>query len=262
MIALVRPPGDAFARAISRHPERDRIDPARARLQHAAYCRLVEEAGVTLVELPASEEHPDACFTQDAAIVLARHDEVVALITRFGAPARHGEEVDVERALLPALPAGATLRQVEAPATIEGGDILVFGHRIAVGRSRRTNEAGIGVLRAVAAPLGYTVEPVDVPAWALHLSTSATVVGDEFVIGDPSVVVQAPFRGLEAIPVPADQRLACNVWSDGRFVIAAGRQLIHAELERRGYDVHPTDLSEFNRADGSPTCLSLLVPAL
>lgn len=259
MIAIVRPPGDAFARAVSTQPDRDRIDPVRARIQHAAYCQLLVQSGQALVELPASEEYPDACFTQDAAVVLARKGQVVALTTRFGVPSRQGEQADLEPALLRVLPPGAALQQVAPPATLEGGDVLVVGDRIVVGRSRRTNEAGIAALATVAAPLGYTVEPVDVPSWALHLSTAATVVGDELVIGDAGVVAQDAFRDLERIVVPEDQRFACNVWSAGRFVIAAGNHPIHAELERRGYDVHRTDLSEFNRADGSPTCLSMLV---
>lgn len=262
MIAVVRPPGDAFERAISTVPERwpgDRIDPARARSQHAAYCALVQQAGVRLLPLPASEEHPDACFTQDSAVVLSAGGRVCALIARFGVAARQGEQADIERALAPVLPPGAGLHRVEAPATLEGGDILVFADRIAVGRSRRTNDAGIAALAAAAAPLGFAVEAVEIPSWALHLSTAATIVGEDLVLGDASVLAQEPFRGLDKVVVPDDDRLACNVWSAGRFVIAAGEHPIHSELEQRGYAVHATDLSEFNRADGSPTCLSMLV---
>lgn len=255
-VAIVRPPGDCFREAVSTHPERDRIDPERARLQHAAYCRLLEAAGMRLVRLPPDEAHPDACFTQDTAVVVGSS----ALLARFGVPTRSGEE-EALRPLLTSL--AASLAVVAPPATLEGGDVLCFRRRIVVGRSRRTNPAGAEVLRVFGAALGYEVVSAEIPAWALHLSTAATVVGDDVAIGAPEVLAQKAFEGLDRVVVPDDQRLACNVWSrvdDGHgFVIAAGDFPVHEELRRRGFEVHPTDLSEFNRADGSPTCLSLVV---
>jgi dimethylargininase len=261
LTAIVRPPADSFARALSQHPERDRIDPALARVQHAAYCRLLEAAGVHLVRLPPDGGHPDACFTQDTAVVLADR----AILAHFGVASRQGEEEAVAPVLSGLV---AALASPAEDATLEGGDVLVFGNRLAVGRSRRTNDAGIEALRSFAGPLGYTVEGVEIPAWALHLSTAATVLAGEVVLGAADVLAQPVFDGLDRVVVPDDQPAACNVWSPPpgaaphhRFVIAAGSHPVHRELERRGFDVHATDLSEFNRADGSPTCLSLVVAA-
>jgi N-dimethylarginine dimethylaminohydrolase len=63
--AIVRPPGDAFALALSSHPDRASIDPARARDQHAAYRAALADL-VELVVLAADEELPDACFAEAA----------------------------------------------------------------------------------------------------------------------------------------------------------------------------------------------------
>ena len=291
-VAIVRPPGDSFVRAESRHPERDRIDPERARAQHAAYRRLLEAAGVEVVKLAPDEAHPDACFTQDPAIVL----EGRVLLGRFGAVSRRGEEkaiADVLGALLlggatppnplllggatppnPLLQGGATppnplvgsIDAVAPPGTLEGGDLLRVGRRIVVGRSRRTNDAGIEALRRFAKPLGWEVCTAEVPSWALHLQTAATGVGDRVVLGPQEVVTQPAFEGLDRVMVPDGDRGAGNVLAIGReslgqpgFVIAAGYHPIHRELEARGFEVHATALEEFERADGSPTCLSLLV---
>jgi len=261
--ALVRPPGDAFVRAVSSHPERHRIDPARARAQHAAYCATLASLGVELVTLPADERHPDGCFTQDTAVVLGGG----ALLGRFALPSRRGEEGTV-RPVLEALgypvhtATSAPPEGYAAPeaATVEGGDVLEFGTRLLVGRSGRTNDAGMAALRAFAEPLGYTVEGVDVPEWAVHLSTSATIVDGRIALGLDQVVAQPAFRGAERVPVGED-RLAANVLSLGAHAVAAGPHAIHRELTRLGVEMHPLDLSEFNLADGSPTCLSLLLPA-
>jgi len=258
-VAIVRPPGDSFVWAESRHPERDRIDPERARAQHAAYCRLLEAAGVEVVELAPDEAHPDACFTQDPAIVL----EGRALLGRFGALSRRGEEKAIADVLGPLV---RCIDAVQAPATLEGGDLLRVGRRIVMGRSRRTNDAGIEALRCFAEPLGWEVCTAEVPSWALHLQTAATGVGDRVVLGPQEVVTQPAFEGLDRVVVPDDDRGAGNVAVIDRarlgkrsFVIAAGSHPVHRELEARGFEVHAAALDEFERADGSPTCLSLLV---
>jgi dimethylargininase len=251
-VAIVRPPGDSFVRAESRHPERYRIDPQRARAQHAAYCRLLEAAGVEVVELGPDEAHPDACFTQDPAVVL----EGQALLGRFGAPSRRGEEEAMAEVLGPLV---QFIDAVPAPGTLEGGDLLRIGRRLIVGRSRRSNDEGIAALRRFAEPLGCDVRTAEVPAWALHLQTAATGVGDRMVLGPEEVVAQPAFEGLDRVVVPDDDRGAGNVLAIGTFVIAAGSHSVHRELEARGFEVHATALDEFERADGSPTCLSLLV---
>jgi dimethylargininase len=251
-VALVRPPGASFIRALSRHPDRDRIDPERARIQHAAYCRLLEEAGVEVVELGPDEAHPDACFTQDPAIVL----DGQALLGRFGAPSRHGEEEAIAKALGPFV---QFIDEVQAPATLEGGDLIRLGRRLVVGRSRRTNDEGIAALRRFAEPLGWDVRTAEVPPWALHLQTAATGVGEHVVLGPEDVVAQPAFEGMDRVVVADDDRGAGNVVSIGNLVIAAGSHPVHRELGAFGFEVHPTPLDEFERADGSPTCLSLLV---
>ena len=251
--AVVRPPGDSFARAVSTHPDRTRIDPAHARAQHAAYCELLAGAGAGLLALPPDEDHPDACFTQDSLFVLGEH----ALVLRFGVASRRGEEQEVLAALDGRFASTTVLRP---PATLEGGDILRLGRTLVVGRSRRSNDAGVAALTAFARPFGFAVVSARVPAWALHLTTAVTSVGDQVVLGDAVTLDQEVFAGCDRIPVPADDRLACNVVAIDGHVIAAGEHAAHRALAERGYEVHATDLTEFNRADGSPTCLSLLLP--
>jgi len=251
-VAIVRPPGDSFVRAESRHPERNHIDPERARAQHAAYCRLLEAAGLELIVMPPDESHPDACFTQDPAIVLDGH----ALMGRFGARSRRGEDEAIARAIGPLV---RFIDTVAAPATLEGGDLLRIGQRIVVGRSRRTNDEGIEALRRFAEPLGCEVRTAEVPSWALHLQTAATAAGGGVVLGTEEVVTQPAFEGLDRIVVDDGDRGACNVADVGPVLIAAGHHDFHDELRGRGLEGRAADLDEFERADGSPTCLSLLV---
>ena len=153
------------------------IDLDRAVAQHAAYAVLLRSLGLEVIELPADPALPDCCFVEDVAVVL---DEV-ALLTMPGASSRRGEIAAVEEALARFRP----LERTPLPATLEGGDVLRVGRRLFVGRSPRTNEAGIARLAAVAEPLGYRVLPVTVTG-CLHLKSAVTALDDERVLANPA----------------------------------------------------------------------------
>jgi putative FmdB family regulatory protein len=82
---------------------------------------------------------PDAVFVEDMAVVL---DEG-AVICRPGAASRRGETPGVLEALARH---GRPLQQIQAPGTLDGGDVLVIGRQVFVGASARTNRAGIDQL--------------------------------------------------------------------------------------------------------------------
>src|SRR2546430_10205364 len=88
---IMRPPSDALGRALSGHPRRDRIDPERARAEHAAYVRALEDAAVAVTLLPPEADMPDACFTWDTILAFpSPGDGKTALLVaaRPGAPSR------------------------------------------------------------------------------------------------------------------------------------------------------------------------------
>jgi dimethylargininase len=250
--AIVRPPGDTFRLAVSRHSERELIDPDRARGQHQTYRKTLAAIGVEPIVLPPDEHHPDACFTQDPAVVLRGR----ALLGRAGVDSRRGEVTSIGEALGPLV---TGMESVGEQATLEGGDILRLGRRLIVGRSRRTNDAGIDALRRFAEPLGYEVQVAVVPRGVLHLGTAVTTLSDDLVIGRDDVLEQPAFHEVDQISVKDDPVEACNVLALGRRVISSGEYEINREVERRGFTVHELNLSEFTRADGGPTCLALLV---
>jgi dimethylargininase len=252
-IALMRgvPPTLALCELTFR--EREPIDLDRAVAQHAAYADLVRSLGLEVVELPADPALPDCCFVEDTAVVL---DEV-ALLTMPGAPSRRGEVPAVEEALARFRP----LERTRLPATLEGGDVLRVGHRIFVGRSERTNEAGIARLAAVAEPLGYRVLPVTVTG-CLHLKSAVTALDDERLLANPAWLDPSPFAGLGIVAVDPDEPGAANVLRVGGAVVAhAGFPRTADRLDELGYTVRPLDVSEFIKAEAALTCKSLLFRA-
>lgn len=245
--ALVRPPSAAIVRAIVRDAAAVPIDPDRVTRQHAGYVAALRAAGLVIVEIPVAPELPDACFVEDQAVV----HRGVTVLCRTGAPSRRAEAPEVAAALDP----GAYL--VEEPATIDGGDVLALGDRVLVGRSARTNEAGIAALRHAFAGAGIPVYPVDVPGHELHLKCLCSPLADDLVLVAEGTVDPDAF-GCPVIEVPAEEAYAANAVAVGRTVLVAAG---HPETARRvaaaGFEVVAVDTSEIRKADGALTCLSI-----
>src|SRR5205823_10759620 len=131
------------------------------------------EAGYIVERLAAGPDLPASVFVEDIAIVF---DEV-AVVTRPGAESRRAEVPAVAEALTRYRP----VRVIQAPGTIDGGDVLVAGRRVFVGVSTRTNADAVRQMRAALAPLGYAVCEAPVRG-CLHLKSAVTQVGAETVL--------------------------------------------------------------------------------
>lgn len=252
-------PWIAFTRAVSpaltdcelTHIAREPIDAARAAAQHALYERALEALGCTVMRVEAAPEYPDSVFIEDTAVVL---DEL-AIITRPGAESRRGETEAVARALSPF----RALHAIEAPGTLDGGDVMLVGRRIYVGRTARSNDEGIAQLAELTAPFGYTVVPVTVQG-CLHLKTAVTALDDRRVLYNPVWVELDALAPLEGIAVDRDEPMGANVVRvGGRLLYAEAFPHTLAVLRRHGYDVTTVAADELAKAEGAVTCCSLLV---
>jgi len=250
IVAITREPARAMAGCELTYLDRRPVDAALAAAQHRAYRETLAACGARVVALPAIEELPDSVFVEDTAVVL---DEL-AVLTSPGKESRRGEVGPIE-------PEVARLRPVERvsrPATIEGGDVLRVGRRLFVGLSPRTNRAGAEALRRLAAPLGYEVTAVEVRG-CLHLKTGCSALDDETLLVNPEWMDTGTFRGYEVVRVHAGEPWAANVLRVGGSLCVSAAHPRTAELiARRGHDVRPLDISEFAKAEGGLTCLSLI----
>lgn len=230
--------------------ERQPIDVAKAIAQHRAYEACLASLGITVISLPAAPELPDAVFVEDPAIVL----EEVAVMTRMGAPSRRGESAS----LAPVLERFRPLRWIAEPGSLDGGDVVRIGATLFVGRSQRTNGAGIAQLAREVAPFGYSVLAVDVRR-CLHLKSGCTYLGRDAVLVNREWVDAAPFAGSRQIEVAPSEPAAADVLAIGDTVIMPASFPETAELlERSGWRVLPVDVSELQKAEAGVTCMSLI----
>ncbi|HKQ62781.1 MAG TPA: arginine deiminase family protein [Candidatus Polarisedimenticolaceae bacterium] len=250
-LVLTRAVGAAIERCELTHLARAPIDVARARRQHRAYEACCEALGCEVRRLAEEPDLPDAVFVEDAAVVL---DEL-AVITRPGAATRRPETRSIAAALAPHRP----LRQIEPPATLEGGDVLRVGRRLFVGLSTRSNAAAADQLAAFVGPYGYTVTPVPV-SHCLHLKSAVTAIDPNTLLLDPGWVSPAAFAGLELLEIDPAEPFAANALRlRGELIYPAAFPRTRRRLEARGFAVRVVDVSELAKAEGGVTCCSLVV---
>jgi dimethylargininase len=233
-------------------PRRE-IDVQKAAEQHANYERCLAELGVSVISLPAEPDLPDAVFVEDPAVVVAE----AAVMTRMGAESRRRETESLARALAPFRP----LRWMQEPATLEGGDVITSGRNLFVGRSARTNAAGIGQLGSELAPLGYSVVPVEVHG-CLHLKSGCCWLGDRTLLANRAWIDTAPFAGYRILDVPPEEPWAANVLAiEGMVLVSASFPATAEMLDRAGWRVRTLDNSELMKAEAGLTCCSLVFQA-
>ncbi|MBV8518898.1 MAG: dimethylargininase [Acidobacteria bacterium] len=246
MIAVTREVSPSIDRAEVTHIARTPIDYARAVAQHRQYLDILASLGFELVELPGDEAFPDCVFVEDTAVVL----DDVAVIMRPGAESRRDEV----HAIAPVLARYRPLAWIEAPATIDGGDVLLLDDRIFVGLSHRTNETALAQLRE-----RTHREVIGVPLHGcLHLKTAITRVGPNTLLVDRSCIDVAPFAGFGLID--AEEPFAANALLAGDAVIyPTAFPKTRAKLEARGIDVRAVDADELAKAEGGVTCCAILI---
>jgi dimethylargininase len=250
-IALVRDVSPSIVRCELTHLERVPISYERAAAQHEAYVDRLASLGCVVERLPALPEAPDAVFVEDTAIVLRE----LAVITRPGAPSRR-LEVD---STATALARFRTFSRIEAPGTIDGGDVLVHGRTVYVGASSRSNIDGIGQLRAIVEPAGYEVRAVPLRD-CLHLKSAASFVGDGILLSNPAWVDPFAFDATLRMSVDPSEPAAANALRLGDSILVdAAHGRTAAALRALGRIVHTVDLSELAKAEGAVTCCSILI---
>jgi dimethylargininase len=250
IVALTREPARDMSACELTYLGRQPVDGARAAEQHRGYRQALADCGARVVALPALDELPDSVFVEDTAIVL---DEL-AVLTSPGVASRRPEL----RANAPEIARLRPVVQIHLPATIEGGDVLRVGRKLYVGLSPRTNLAGVAALSELIAPHGYEVCTVALRG-CLHLKSGCTAIGDETILANPGWIDASVFRAYDVIAVHAAEPWAANTLRVGATVCVGAAFPRTAEmLAGRGYEVRMVDVSEFAKAEGGLTCMSLL----
>lgn len=262
--AFVRGVADTFADCVTMAAKTSPISVPAAKEQHAAYVSLLRKLLPSVHTLPPDNNHPDCCFVEDTAVVVPG---TAVVVSRPGAPSRMNEVQPVAQALQQVL--HVTPKRIQAPGTLEGGDVLRVGHHLLVGLTKRTNPEGVHQLQQ-AVGKAYAVHSIPVAA-GLHLKSAVTALDDSTFLYSGDVagkgIIQhlqqlEPFQKAAFVEVP--DAPAANVLQIGpNIVMQLGcketESLLASLCKQRGLQLHKLPrMSEFIKADGSLTCLSII----
>jgi dimethylargininase len=253
LVAITREPSPRMEAGERTYADDAPIDAALALRQHEQYQAALRRCGARIVHLPGSRELPDCVFVEDTAIVL---DEIAVLMS-MGAASRRAEVPAIEAALREF----RSLARVELPGTADGGDVVRSGRDVFVGLSQRTNPAGVDTLRAILAPFGYFVVGVPV-LHCLHLKSACSALPDGRFLVNAGLIDTSPLQERDLVQVPQAEPLAGDVLVIGERIIASDAfPETGALLTSLGWEVIPVSVSEFAKAEGGVTCLSLVFNA-
>jgi len=219
---------------------------------HADYVAALRSAGAEVTVLEPLPAYPDSVFVEDTALCLPEG----AVVMRPGAPSRLGEAAEMAPHL--ARLYGEVRAVTGSDSFIEGGDILVTEREILVGRSARTNAAGIAELVRLVANWGHRVREVATPPGVLHFKTDCSLLDAETILATPRLDASGCFRGYRVIHTAEGEEAAANtIRFNGLVLMPAGFPRTRDRLAAAGYDIREIGNSECAKLDGGMSCLSL-----
>lgn len=252
-----------FTHAITRRPSASVTQGLRAvdtgtpdlalmQAHHADYIAALRRTGATVIELPPLDAYPDAVFVEDTALCLPQG----AVVMRPGAPSRLGEAAEMAPHLRALYTEVVAITGPEAH--IEGGDILVTEREILVGRSARTNAAGIAELTRLVAPWGHSVREVHTPPGVLHFKTDCSLLDADTILSTRRLSASGCFDGYKVIDVPDGEEAAANTIRFNDLVLMpTGFSRTRDTISAAGFTVYEIGNSECAKLDGGMSCLSL-----
>ena len=223
--------------------------------QHDLLKETLRSSGAAVIDLPALNGHPNCVFTRDTA--LATPEGYVKL--KMGLDTRAGEE-NWMAALLDSkgLPA---LGEISAPGTVEGGDVILAGRVAFIGRTLRTNDAGIRQLSLFLEKMGFEIRVIPIPAAILHLDKVMMMTGPDSLLYCRDLVDPTFLAGFDTIALACHDSATANMICLGpaECLVDSANTRVIEKLESRGTRVHSLDLSEFAKGTGGPNCLIMPV---
>jgi len=247
--AIVRTPCKSIANGLS-SAKLGRPDYQNAMRQHAAYVEALEACSLEITELPPDENFPDSTFVEDVALLTPR----CAVITNPGAQSRKGETRLIMKTIRAFFP---VVEMIEAPGTVEAGDIMMVGEHFYIGLSERTNFEGAQQMLSILEGHDFSGSVVELNE-VLHLKTGLGYLENNNLLACGEFLRNPAFKKFNLLKVSHAEAYAANsVWINGKVLVPAGFPKTKAMIESAGYETIAVDVSEFRKLDGGLSCLSL-----
>lgn len=219
--------------------------------QHQNYIHALQQCDVDVTILPPEAQFPDSVFVEDDVLCTP----YCAILTRPGAETRRGEVALIEPTIARFYP--NHVERIEAPGTVEAGDIMMVGSHYYIGLSARTNAEGAQQMIAILAKYGLTGSVVTLEK-VLHLKTGLSYLENNHLLVAGEFIHKPEFQSFDLIEIPEEESYAANcIWVNNRVIMPSGFPITRDKVDALGYTVIEVDTSEFRKIDGGVSCMSL-----
>ena len=248
--AIVRTPGRSIVEGLSDSKTLGLPNYEQAIIQHQSYIDVLTKCGLDVLVLEPCEEYPDSTFVEDVALITPN----CVIINRPGAPSRRGEVHEIEFVLKQKF---KNIEAIEAPGTIEGGDIMMVGDHYYIGLSERTNLEGAKQIIQILTKYGMSGSTISLKK-VLHLKTGLSYLEENNLVVCGEFVNDSSLGQYNPIEIPEKESYAANcIWVNESVIIPLGYPTTNQRIKNAGYPVIETDVTEFQKLDGGLSCLSL-----
>ena len=248
--AIVRTPGRSIVDGLSDSKTLGLPNYEQVIIQHQSYIDVLTKCGLDVLVLEPCEEYPDSTFVEDVALITPN----CVIINRPGAPSRRGEVHEIEFVLKQKF---KNIEAIEAPGTIEGGDIMMVGDHYYIGLSERTNLEGAKQIIQILTKYGMSGSTISLKK-VLHLKTGLSYLEENNLVVCGEFVNDASLGRYKPIEIPEKESYAANcIWVNNSVIIPLGYPTTKQRIKNAGYPVIETDVTEFQKLDGGLSCLSL-----
>ena len=271
--ALIKHPKDAYRDQVNVDHQSQQLnyfgvpDFEKALNDYDTFAGLLDSFGIEVHHLPENESTSlDSIYTHDPCVV-ANSGVILCIMGKkdrlpeSAAMENYFQSIDVP-----------ILGRIEAPGTLEGGDVVWIDEGIvAIGVGYRSNAEGIRQLRELLGNLVDEVISVSLPHWTgpgdcLHLMSNISPIDHDLYLVY-SRLLPIPFRKyllhcqIQLIEVPDKEydSMGCNVLAlaPRKVIMIEGNPITQKLLESEGVEVHTYDGSEISiKGAGGPTCLT------
>lgn len=246
---IVKAPGKSYVNGLTT-ADLGKPDYEKLLVQHAAYVEALKKCGVEVTQLPASEAFPDSTFVEDTAVLTPDF----AVVTNPGAASRNKEIEEMEPVLKGFF---NKFYYIDAPGTLEGGDILQIEDHFYIGVSTRTNEEGARQLKEILEGEGYKATIVPLKKF-FHLKTGISYLGKNTILAAGEFIDHPDFAQYEKITISDNDEYAANcILVNDYVLIPKGFEEPVRKVQEAGFKTIELDMTEFQKQDGGLSCLSL-----
>ena len=225
-------------------------DYSKAMDQHEKYVDALIGCGLDVKILEADSSFPDSVFVEDVALCTPE----CAIITNPGALSRNGEKLEMKAVLQSFY---KHIEAIEAPGTLDAGDVMMVGKHFYIGISERTNAPGADQLIGILKRYGMTGSAVPLYEM-LHLKSGLSYLEQNNLLISGEFINHHAFADFQKIEVDPDEGYAANsLWINSTVLVPEGYPKTREKIEQAGYKTKVLDVSEFRKLDGGLSCLSL-----